>query len=50
MEKIIESLKGKVRVNTSDNSIEVFDEYGVKMRLKVDEATMAEYKKHFPTW
>lgn len=50
MEKIIESLKGNVRVNTSDNTVEVYDEWGVHMKLKVDEATMAEYKKNFPTW
>ena len=48
MEKIIEAFKGHVRVNDANKTIEVFDEYGVKMRLVVDEKTYAEFLKHFP--
>ena len=50
MEKILNAFEGHVRVNESTKTVEVFDEYGVKMRLTVDAATLAEFKKHYPTF
>lgn len=48
MEKIIETFKGHIRVNEATKTIEVFDEYGVKMRLEVSEDAYAEFLKYFP--
>lgn len=50
MEKIIEAFKGHIRINDSTKDIEVFDEFGVKMRLKVDAETLEAFKKEFPTF
>ena len=50
MEKIIEAFKDHIRVNYSNKTIEVYNEYGVKMRLEVDAETFAEFKKHYPTF
>jgi hypothetical protein len=49
MEKILEALKGHVRVNDNTKDVELFNEYGTKMRLQVDAETLDEFKKHFPT-
>ena len=50
MEKILKAFEGHIRVNDSTKDVEVFNEYGVMMRLKVDEETLAEFKKHFPSF
>ena len=50
MEKILEALKGHVRVNKNTQDVELFNEYGTKMRLKVDAETLNEFEKHFPTF
>ncbi len=50
MEKIIKAFKDYVRVNESNNTVEIFNEYGVKMRLEVDAETLAEFKKHYPSF
>ncbi len=47
MDKIIEAFQGHIRVNETMGDIELFDEHGVKMRLKVDAETLAEFKKHY---
>ena len=49
MEKILEAFKGHIRVNDNTKDVEIFNEYGVKMRLAVDAETLDEFKKHFPT-
>ena len=48
MEKILKAFDGHIRVNEANKTIEVYNEYGVKMRLTVDEETFAEFEKHFP--
>ena len=48
MKKILEAFDGHIRVNTANNTIEVFNEYGVVMRLTVDEETLAEFKERYP--
>lgn len=50
MDKIIESLKGHVRVNESNSTVEIYNEYGTKMRIAVDAETLAEYKKNYPSY
>lgn len=50
MEKILEAFKDHVRVNDSNGTVEVYNEYGVKMRLEVDKETLAEFKKHYPSF
>ncbi|MBP5471011.1 MAG: hypothetical protein J6Z11_17410 [Candidatus Riflebacteria bacterium] len=50
MEKILEALKGHVRVNESNNTVEIYNEYGTKMRLTVDAETLAEFKANYPSF
>lgn len=50
MEKILEAFDGHIRVNTANHTIEVFNEYGVKMRLTVDEDTYNEFKDRYPSF
>ena len=33
MKELVKALKNHVRVNTSNKTVEFYDEYGVKMRL-----------------
>lgn len=48
---IVAALDGKCRVNESNNSVELFDEYGVKMRLSnLDGNTLAAFKENFPSF
>ncbi len=48
MELILKALDGHIRVNETLGTVEVFDEYGTKMVLRdLDEATLAEFKKHY---
>jgi len=50
MDKILEAFNGHVRVNDSNNTVEIYNEYGVKMRLTVDAETLAEFKAHYPSY
>ena len=50
MEKILKALDGHVRVNESNSTVEIFNEYGVKMRLVVDEATLKEFKDRYQSF
>ena len=50
MDKILKAFEGHVRVNDSNKTVEVYTEYGVAMRLIVDEETLAEFKKHYPSF
>jgi len=51
MELIIKALEGYIRVNTTLNTVEVFDEYGVKMVLRnLDNETLEAFKKHYQTY
>ena len=50
MEKILKALDGHVRVNTANNTVEIFNEYGVRMRLVVDEATLKEFKDRYQSF
>lgn len=48
---IVAALDGKCRVNESNNSVELFDEHGVKMRLSnLDGNTLAAFKENFPSF
>lgn len=45
---IIKALKNHVRVNLSNKTVEVYDDYGVKMRLQnLDEETFKAFKDEF---
>lgn len=45
---IVNSLKGNVRVNTANNTVEIFNEYGTKMVLRdLDSATLEAFKNEF---
>ena len=48
MDKILKAFDGHIRVNLSNSTVEVFNEYGVVMRLAVDEETLAEFKERYP--
>jgi len=50
MDKILEAFKDHIRINESNKTVEVYTEYGVAMRLVVDEETLAEFKKHYPVF
>lgn len=50
MEKILEAFKDHIRVNESNKTVEIYTEYGVKMRLEVDAETLAEFRKHYPSF
>ena len=44
---IIKALKGKIRVNTSNQTVEVFNEYGTRMVLRdLDTATYEAFKNN----
>jgi len=50
MDKILKAFDGHIRVNESNKTVEVYNEYGVTMRLIVDEETLAEFRKHYPSF
>lgn len=50
MEKILEALKDYVRVNTNNNTVEIYDEFGVKVRLQPDAETLEEFKANFKSF
>lgn len=50
MDKILKAFEGHIRVNDSNKTVEVYTEYGVVMRLTVDDETLAEFKKHYPSF
>lgn len=50
MEKIKEALKNYIRVNTANNTVEIYDDYGVKARLVVDAETLEEFKANFKSF
>ena len=44
---IIAALRGHIRVNTSNKTVEVFNEYGTKLVLRdLDEATYEAFKNN----
>ena len=45
--KILETLKGYIRVNDADKTVEVYNNYGVKMKLHVDAETLEAFKAEF---
>lgn len=45
---IVEALRGHVRVNTSNKTVEIFNEYGTKAVLKdLDNATFAAFASKY---
>ena len=45
---LVEALKDHVRVNVTTKSVEIYDEYGVKLVLRdLDEETYETFKKLF---
>ena len=45
---IVEALKSNVRVNVSNKTVEIFDEYGVKAVLRnLDENTFEAFKETY---
>ncbi len=47
---IVKALEGNIRVNTSDNTVEVFNEHGVKAKLHVSQEVLNEFAKAYPSW
>ena len=48
---IVEALKGHVRVNETLGTVEIFDEFGVKMVLRnLDEFTLEAFKERYQTY
>ena len=45
--KILETLKDYIRVNDADKTVEIYDDYGVKMKLPVDAETLKAFKAEF---
>ncbi len=50
MEEILRAFEGHVRVNEATGTVEVFDEYGVKMRLTVSAEALEAFKNRYPTF
>ena len=50
MDKILEAFAVRIRVNDYNKTVEVHAEFGVAMRLIVDEETLAEFRKHYPSF
>lgn len=48
MDKILNAFKGHIRVNGANGTVEIYNDYGVKMVLKVDTDTLNEFKKVYP--
>ena len=47
VEKVLEALKNYVRINDATRSVEIYDDYGVKVRLYPDDETFAAFKANF---
>ena len=51
MTEIINALKGHVRVNTTLNTVEIFNEYGVKLVLRnLDAKTLKAFADEYETY
>jgi len=50
-ELIVEAFKGHIRVNETLGTVEVFDDFGVKMVLRdLDKTTLEAFKEHYQTY
>ena len=50
-ELVVDALRNNVRVNESTNTVEIYDDYGVKTVLtNLDEDTIAAFKAKFRTF
>lgn len=50
-ELIVNALKGHVRVNETLGTVEIFNDFGVKMVLRdLDETTLEAFKDNYPTY
>lgn len=48
---IVRALKGHVRVNVSNNTVEIYNEHGVKMVLRdLDEMTFLAFKDTYQNY
>lgn len=48
---IVDALNGHARVNVDTKSVEVYDEYGVKLVLRnLSDATFEAFKRNFPNF